>query len=94
MYDWARLSLGLLRVCTALWTALVLAYFVYTIGPVLFPRNKFLNTAGLTMVCESSFDVLFKSIYLLIITDSHDTIFDQSLRVERRLEEMSQVSWD
>jgi hypothetical protein len=92
MYDWAKLSLNLLKICTALWTVLVFAFLMYTVGPKLFPQNRFLNTNGLSMVCESIIDVSFKSIYMLVITDVHETIFDQNMRVERRLEELSQVS--
>jgi hypothetical protein len=44
------------------------------------------------MMLESSIDVLFKAIYLLIVIDVHDTIFDPSARAERRLEELRQVS--
>ena len=92
MYDWAKLSLTLLKTCTFMWTVLVLAYAVYTIGPVLFPESKFLKTTGLGMVCESIIDVLFKSVYLLIILEVHDSIFDRVARAERRLEELRQVS--
>ncbi len=52
----------------------------------------FLTGKALSMICESIVDVLFKSIYMLVITDVHDCIFDQGLRAERRLQEMSQVS--
>lgn len=92
MYHWARLSLGLLKTCTLMWTILVVAYCVYTLGPVMFPKNKFLNMVGLGMIFESIMDVLFKSIYMLIVVEVHDTIFDRSARAERRLEDLRQVS--
>lgn len=92
IYEWSRLSLDLLKICAALWTGLVLAFFVYSVGPLMFPQSMFSSIFGLPMICESTVDVLFKSIYMLIIAEVHDNIFDESLRSERRLQEMRQVS--
>lgn len=92
MYHWARLSLGLLTACTAMWTVLVIAFCVYTCGPLVLPETSFVNATGFGMICESIIDVLFKAVYMLIIVDVHDTIFDRSARAERRLEELRQVS--
>ena len=92
LYHWARLSLGLLKACTLMWTVLVVAYCIYTCGPMVLPESSFVNSIGFGMICESIIDVLFKSVYMLIIMDVHDTIFDKSARSERRLEELRQVS--
>jgi len=92
MYNWTRLSLGLLRTCSCVWSILVAVFFVTSVGPVLFPSIHILKTPGLAMLLESTLDVLFKAIYLLIVIDVHDTIFDPSARAERRLEELRQVS--
>ena len=92
LYHWARLSLGLLKTCTFMWTVLVVAYFIYTIGPMILPESSLVNATGFGMICESIIDVLFKSVYMLIIVDVHDTIFDKGARAERRLEELRQVS--
>ena len=43
------------------------------------------------MVSECFIDVLFKSVYLLLIVDVHNTIFDPNARAQRRLEELRQV---
>ncbi len=97
MYHWSRLSLGLLATCTALWTFLVFTYFVYSFGPVILTQHKFLAARGFVMVCECSIDVLFKSIYMLLIVDIHNGIFDPNHRAQRRLEElreMMNVVWE
>lgn len=79
--------------CLHTLAVLVVAYFVYNIGPLVFPQNNILNTKGLGMLCESIIDVLFKSIYMLVIVEVHDTIFDRGARTERRLEELRKVSF-
>jgi hypothetical protein len=92
MYNWSKLSLGLLKTCAFVWSCLVLTFFVCNFGPLIFPNSRLLHLHGLSMMLESSIDVLFKAIYLLIVIDVHDTIFDPSARAERRLEELRQVS--
>jgi hypothetical protein len=91
MFHWARLSLGLLVVCTILWSILVIAFFIYSIGPLIMPEKSFLRTKGIVMVCECVIDVMFKSIYMLLILDVHNAIFDPNARAQRRLEELRQV---
>jgi len=88
MHQCARLSLGLLTTCAVLWTFLVLAFSVYSFGPMLFPENQLLKTRGMVMCCECFIDVLFKNLYLIIIVDIHNAIFDPNARANRRLEEM------
>lgn len=91
MYHWARLSLGLLATCALLWTCLVVAYFIYSVGPLILTDQSYLKTRGLVMVCECTLDVVFKSIYMMLIVDVHNTIFDPNARAQRRLEELRQV---
>jgi len=92
MYNWSKLSLGLLKTCTYVWSCLVIVFFVCNFGPLIFPQSSLLNAHGLSMMLESTIDVLFKAIYLLIVIEVHDSIFDPSARAERRLEELRQVS--
>ena len=91
MYNWARVSLGLLSTCSALWSCLVIAYFIYSFGPLIFDSLSFLRTKGVVMIAECFIDVLFKSVYLHLIIDVHKTIFDPNARAQRRLEELRQV---
>lgn len=92
MYNWSKLSLGLLRTCTYVWSTLVVVYCFCNVGVAMFPNSILLNTPGLAMLLESTLDVMFKAIYLLIVLDVHDSIFDQNARSERRLDELRQVS--
>jgi len=97
LYSRSSLSLKLLRTCTFLWTALVLSYFLSTVGPIAFPNVELLQDGSLTMVSECVMDVAAKYLYMFIIVDVHDHVFDQGARAERRLEELRQmmaVVWD
>lgn len=91
MYHWSKLSLGLLRTCTYVWSTLVVVFFFCNVGTIVFPNSHILKTPGLAMLLESTLDVMFKAIYLLIVLDVHDSIFDSSTRSERRLNELRQV---
>ena len=98
IYNRSLLSLKLLGTCTFLWTVLVCTYFFSTIGPTVFPSlEDKVDIEALTMVGECTMDVVAKVLYMFIIVDVHDQVFDQSARAERRLEELRQmmaVVWD
>ena len=98
IYNRSLLSLKLLGTCTFLWTTLVCTYFFSTVGPTVFPNlENRVDVSALTMVGECTMDVVAKVLYMFIIVDVHDQVFDQSARAERRLEELRQmmaVVWD
>lgn len=97
IYSRSSLSLKLLCTCTFLWTALVSSYFLSTVGPMVFPTVGWLQDSSLTMVSECFMDVCAKVLYMSVIVDVHDAVFDQGKRAERRLEELRQmmaVVWD
>lgn len=98
IFNRSLLSLKLLGTCTFLWTVLVCTYFFSTIGPTVFPNlEDKVDVSALTMVGECTMDVVAKVLYMFIIVDVHDQVFDQSARAERRLEELRQmmaVVWD
>ena len=97
LYSRSSLSLKLLGTCTFLWTAFVLSYFLSTVGPIVFPNVELLQDGSLTMVSECIMDVTAKYLYMFIIVDVHNHVFDQGARAERRLEELRQmmaVVWD
>ena len=98
IYNRSLLSLKLLGTCTFLWTVLVCTYFFSTVGPTVFPSlEDKVDVEALTMVGECTMDVVAKVLYMFIIVDVHDQVFDQSARAERRLEELRQmmaVVWD
>ena len=101
-YARGRLSLGLLWTCTVMWSVLVLAYFVYSCAPMVYAGaaredSWFHPTGSLTMISEAALDVLLKVVYMKIIVNVHDTVFDDAARAERRLKElreMMSVVWD
>ena len=101
-YARGRLSLGLLWTCTVMWSVLVLAYFVYSCVPMVYAGaanedSWFHPTGSLTMISEAALDVLLKVVYMKIIVNVHDTVFDDAARAERRLKElreMMSVVWD
>jgi len=96
-YHSARLSLGLLTTCAIMWSILVVGYFAYSFGPMIYPDNKLLTSKGIVMICESGINVLFKGIFLVLIVDVHNAIFDPGARAQRRLNELRQmmgVVWD
>ena len=98
IYNRSLLSLKLLGTCTFLWTVLVCTYFFSAVGPTVFPTlEDRIDVSALTMVGECTMDVVAKVLYMFIIVDVHDQVFDQSARAERRLEELRQmmaVVWD
>ena len=90
-YMWEMLSFRLLLSCSVLWTILVMAYFCYTLGPILFPSVKFFQLPYLSMVVESIIDVLYKALYMIVVADVNEMIFDPKARTGRRLEELRQM---
>jgi len=96
-YKWAKLAFQLQRLCAILWSGLVIAYFCYTFGPLLGPTWTIFQLADMTLIVECFIDVMYKSMYMLIIVDVHDTIFDPKARASRWLEEleaMMSVVWE
>jgi hypothetical protein len=91
LYVWAQMSHQLLRSCAILWSVLVVAYFIYTFGPILLPSIQLFRLTWFTMLVEATIDVLYKAIYMLIIVDVHERIFDPKARTNRRLEDLRQM---
>jgi len=91
MYQWAKLSLKLLYICTVMWSLLVILFMFYSFGPLYFTQLSSKEGGSLTMCFECAFDVLSKALFLLIIVDVHDNTFDPGSRAQRRLEELRQM---
>jgi|AntRauTorckE5430_2_1112549.scaffolds.fasta_scaffold01341_3 hypothetical protein len=91
VYKWAKLSLQQLRLCAALWTGLVISYFCYTFGPLLGPTWLVFQGTDLTLIVECLIDVMYKAMYMIVIVEVHDTIFDPKARACRWLEELQQM---
>jgi len=96
-YERGRLSLGLLWSCATMWSVMVASYFMYSFAPMFVPEGSLLKHGALTMASESFLDVLSKYVYMQIIVKTHDSVFDDAARTERRLKELREVMsvvWD
>ena len=96
-YDRVRLSLRLLESCAVLWTLLVITrlacfpLFLYA------SPGSVWSSHALPAIVEAFFEVASKSLYLILIMEVHEMVFDKNSRVLRRLEElrsMMTVVWE
>lgn len=97
IFRWSKLSLVLLRTCAISWSLLVINFFLFAIAPYIFPNSSFFNSPSTQMILECSIDVLLKVIYLTIVLDVHNAVFDNNAKTERRLDELKQMLsavWD
>jgi len=96
-YNRVKYSYKLLYVCTVMWTTLVVSYFVSAFAPLFVGKSNFLQKPAYSMLSECTVDVIIKVIYLHVINDVQDAIFDDKARSRRRLEElrsMMNVVWE
>ena len=97
LYDRAELSLRLMTTCAVVWTLLILLYFFGWAAPRHLPHIPIVGSPSLPMLTETSCELMSKVLYLTIIVDVHDAVFDESSRAERRLKElryMMSAVWD
>lgn len=98
LYERARTSLALNFVCSVVWTMIVISYFVTSCGHmVLSERWTIFHDPAITMIGECSMDLLAKWLFMSLIVDAHNSIFDESKRAKRRLVElrnMMSVVWE
>ena len=97
LYDRAELSLRLMTTCAVVWTLLILLYFFGWGAPLYLPHVPIVGSPSLPMLSETFCELTSKVLYLTIIVDVHDAVFDESSRAERRLKElryMMSAVWD
>ena len=97
IYDRSRLSLQLMVICAFTWSLIVIIYFVTSCGSMIFAEGSRWRHPAAPMIGEAFMDVVAKVIYLFIIVDIHDAVFDKVLRTKRRLDElrrMMSVIWE
>lgn len=88
----AKIALRLRYVTTFVWSIIVTLFFVSSVfGPKYAPEGSFLRNPAANMMCECFFDVLSKVLFLVIIAEVHNAIFDPFAKTERRLEELRQL---
>ena len=97
IYDRSRLSLQLMVICALMWSLIVFIYFVTSCGSIIFADGSRWRHPAAPMIGEAFMDVVAKVIYLFIIVDIHDAVFDKVSRTKRRLDElrrMMSVVWE
>ena len=97
IFDRARLSYRLLVTCAVMWTVLVTMYYFQSFAHWFVDDDSILKNKSLPFVCEAIIDVMAKAMYMDIIVDVHDCVFDDGARSARRLEElrrMMSVVWE
>ena len=98
LYDRARMSLGLHRVCAITWTLITINYFITSMGHMFVDeRWALLHDPAVTMYGECFMDLVAKILYMSLIVDAHDAAFDEGKRANRRLAELKHtmsVVWE
>ena len=85
----AKIAFRLRVGTTIVWSAIVAMYFISSvIGPMYAPEGSLLRNPAANMMCECFFDVLSKVLFLVVIAEVNNAIFDPFARTERRLEEL------
>jgi len=87
-YDRADLSLRLMTTCAVVWTLLIALYFFGWAAPRYLSHVPIVSSPSLPMLTETCCELMSKILYLTIIVDVHDAVFDESSRAERRLKEL------
>mmetsp|Transcript_21762 Transcript_21762/g.24958 ORF Transcript_21762/g.24958 Transcript_21762/m.24958 type:complete len:1029 (-) Transcript_21762:141-3227(-) len=97
----ARLAYRLLATCAFMWSFLVALYFFAWLAPLtdyaIDNPGSWLNSSSLVFTCETFFEVSSKVLYLHVISDAHDAVFDDASKSAKRLEELRKmigVVWD
>jgi hypothetical protein len=88
-YDRAKYSLKIIAVCTAVWTALAIAWSaVALLAPRYAPPGSIFASEALVLITESIFEVISKIWYATLLIEVHHKVFDDASRTVRRLEEL------
>lgn len=96
VYDRIFISYRLMRTCSIMWTFLVVLYFAGWVSPLYASENSILSSPAMPMLTETFCEVWSKILYLAIVVEAQNRIFDEGFRAERRLEElkyMMSVVW-
>mmetsp|Transcript_36823 Transcript_36823/g.78511 ORF Transcript_36823/g.78511 Transcript_36823/m.78511 type:complete len:1179 (+) Transcript_36823:87-3623(+) len=91
-FNAAQAALRLRYATTLVWSIIVTLYFVSSVfGSKFAPEGSVLRSPAANMMCECFFDVLSKVLFLNLIMDVNQAIFDPIARTERRLDELRQL---
>ena len=81
----------LLACCTAVWTVLVFFYFANAASFRYYPDAHFVKNKSLPMILDTLFDVVAKALYMKVIVDVHEAVFDADGRARRQLSELKRM---
>lgn len=81
----------LMRVCTCLWSGLVIAYFVVMYINVMLPVGHRFRPEGIEMYADAAFDATAKSAYMRQILDTHSEIFHSEGLARQQLVELRKL---
>ena len=96
-YHRAKYAYQLLLICSVMWTFLVICFFFAAAAHMIAPPGSIFANPSMTMIIECFVDVIIKVLYLKIINEIQNTIFDERARARRWLEElrnMMTVVWE
>ena len=85
-YERARLSLHCMEIQSALWSTLVATYFLGWFGKIALPQNPLLASPSFPMVSDTIWELCSKTLFIIVIVDVHNEVFDENTRVMRKLQ--------
>lgn len=87
-YERVRFAFTLIFACTIIWSILVVLYFFNMIMYHLVSEEHWYRQKPVTMLADTFFDVLAKGLYMKLIVDVHESVFDRHKRAQRQLSEL------
>jgi len=97
VYHRARTSYRLMALCTCVWTTLVAFYFVAMFSKFRAPKESIWASPTSLFYLDTFFEAVSKVLYLNVIIDIHNLVFDEGKKALRKLEElrkMMSVVWE
>lgn len=97
LYRRAHMSYRLMALCTSVWSVLVAFYFfAWFVTQTVEERSMWASKSSMFFL-DTFFEAISKVLYLGVVLDTHNCVFDEGQRSARRLEElrkMMSVLWD
>lgn len=90
-FERCRISYNMLLLCAVLWSAFVFLYFFSSFTPKFVSENSYLKHESLPFICETSMDVVAKTLYVDVIVKLHNSVCDAGVRARRRLDELKRM---
>ena len=91
VFDRKYFAYSLIKLCSIIWTVLVVFWTVNSALHVALPSTHVLVVPTLSMVFDTFFDVMAKGLYLKTIVDVHSAVFDSDARTERQFRDLQKL---